>query len=89
MAELRTVVGLASVAFPVVWGKEIPVNMQLQADLYASGLVHEKIMATKPVRGSSFSHRLLERAVSYGYGKKSISDCGAENMDRVKGPRCL
>ncbi|KAH6613533.1 hypothetical protein B0J18DRAFT_473183 [Chaetomium sp. MPI-SDFR-AT-0129] len=65
MAKLGAAVGFASMAFLVVWGKEIPVNMQLQTDRYASGLVHEEIMATKERIWTEFSEHGVYDSTQY------------------------
>ncbi|GAB1319804.1 Regulatory P domain-containing protein [Madurella fahalii] len=47
MVNTKAVVAIMVAVMPLVSSKEIPVNMQLQADLYDNGLRHGEIMALK------------------------------------------
>ncbi len=53
MASLRIIVAVTAMLGTLSSAKELPVNMELKAELYESGLVHEKIMAMKHVSDGS------------------------------------
>jgi hypothetical protein len=50
MVVRNAAVALVAALGVVVSAKEVPVNMQLKAELYDSGVVHERIMTLKHVR---------------------------------------
>ncbi len=61
MASLRIMVAITAMLGTLSSAKELPVNMKLKAELYESGLVHERIMALKHVSdGSATGDSLLE-----------------------------
>jgi hypothetical protein len=52
MAFMHVVVALAVLLVAIASGREVAVNQKLRAEMYANGLVHERIMATKHVSES-------------------------------------
>lgn len=53
MVNTKTVVAIVAAVVPLVCTKEMPVDMQLQAELYDSGVRHGEIIALKEVRDFS------------------------------------
>jgi hypothetical protein len=47
-----TVVVIVAILGTLALAKELPVNMRLKAELYDTGLAHEKIMTLKNVRNN-------------------------------------
>jgi hypothetical protein len=49
MVTLTTVASIVAALAALVLAKELPVNMNLKAEMYEAGFVHEQIMALKHV----------------------------------------
>ena len=57
MATLNNMVAIMAALVTLTPAKELPVNMKLKAEMYETGVVHERIMATKHVSGSKYSQQ--------------------------------
>jgi hypothetical protein len=77
MVTLRTIAALLAALGPLALSKELAVNMELRAEKYANGLVHEHIMETKHVSELQWPNESLCRL--YGF---AVANRGTEGMGR-------